>query len=155
MKVRMDPAVYLKRRRLARDYVLHVPDNRVALNEFVTGDMDQFRQMEGLDALRCQTVACLAGWLWTLPEYRDYARTHHASICDLGTLNKWLGLGHGKYGADPCPYPFGARVESGMKGEDAPVSDKTIALRRLDALVAEAEQRDAQRWNEQHPEEGA
>ena len=62
-----DKDVFLKRRRLARDYWLNVPPAMVNL------DLYGFDQLvnEGLGQ-KCGSVGCLAGWLQTMPEFREW-----------------------------------------------------------------------------------
>lgn len=85
-------AVILKRRQAARDYWLQIPPRKVdvSLAHYVTMDsssVDPMRPLAtspaeqhlsacGLDALQCGTFACVAGWLFTMPEYRDYRAQH-------------------------------------------------------------------------------
>lgn len=126
------PEVYLKRRMLARDYFMHVPEERVLLNKFTQGpDLLLFRTAIGFDALKCNAVACLAGWLWTLPEYREWAESKGLPICDVASTSLWIGVGR-CFGDHNAFDPRGTKEGSG--------SDKGIAMRRLDALVREAEE---------------
>jgi len=127
------PEVYLKRRRLARDYFLHVPEERVNLGNYTDGKDEQlFRKMVGLDALKCESVACLAGWLWTMPEYQDWARAAHRKIHSDEPLAAWLGINNPWTSMAFCP-----RMSSEPRHLG---SDKSVAIARLDRLIAEAEE---------------
>lgn len=82
------PEVYLKRRRLARDYFLQVPEGKV-------DECSRF----------------------------------------LGDLRSWLGIARDDddFSATRC------KEVDGPDCKDLTLSDKTLALRRLDRLIAEAE----------------
>ena len=129
----------LKRRRLALDYFRHIPEEKVLLKHYVDGRKhpeaeQRHLQSEGLDALECGTLACLAGWLWTMPEYRDWCRERHMQIANSFNTSQYLG----------CRQTAGifSRRCNGVDGPAAmcpDVTDKTLAVRRLEQLVAESE----------------
>ena len=129
----------LKRRRLALDYFCQIPDEKVTLQHYVNGRGNpaaehQHLHSEGLDALQCGTMACLAGWLWTMPEYRDWCRERGIKITNAFNTSQYLG----------CPRSAGifCRRCNGVDGPAAlcrDVTDKTLALRRLEKLVGESE----------------
>jgi hypothetical protein len=130
---------YLKRRGLALDYFRHIPDEKVLLHHYVDGRGSykaehRHFQSEGLDALQCGTMACLAGWLWTMPEYRDWCRERRMQITNPFNTCQYLG----------CRMATGifSRRCNGVDGPAAlrgDVTDKTLAVRRLEKLVAETE----------------
>src|SRR5215203_3588212 len=129
----------LKRRRLALDYFRQIPDEKVLLEHYVDGRNNpaaeqRHLQSEGLDALQCGTMACLAGWLWTMPEYRDWCRERRIQIANSFNTAQYLG----------CREVAGifSRRCNGVDGPAAlcrNVTDKTLAVRRLEKLVAESE----------------
>ena len=135
------PAIYLKRRCLAKDYFQQIPDERVGLNGWVRGTEAQCAQHAasvGLDALTCDTVACLAGWLWTLPEYREWVRAQpegYVESCRL--LQRFLGIDRRQRDSSSVFWPRNVRYD-GADASNPAISDKTLALRRLDRLIAEA-----------------
>jgi hypothetical protein len=129
----------LKRRRLALDYFSQIPEEKVLLQHYIDGrespEAEQRHlQSEGLDALHCGTIACLAGWLWTMPEYRDWCREARMQIANSSNTSQYLG----------CREIAGifSRRCNGVDGPAAmcpDVTDKTLAVRRLEKLVAESE----------------
>jgi hypothetical protein len=137
------PIVFLKRRMEARDYFLNIPAARVNLDKWVmapTAEQEfHHRRAVGLDAMQCGAVACLAGWLWTMPSYQDWVKTstaydHHDSAV---LLERYLGVQYSG-GSSMTERPFTCRVDL----NDQKAGDKTdyqLAVERLEALVAEAE----------------
>ena len=136
------PAIYLKRRCLAKDYFQQIPDERVGLNGWVRGteaQCAQHRTSIGLDALRCQTVACLGGWLMTMPEYREWvAQLKRPSGQFLSNLRMYLGLSDTPTYGETRVFNGRCTLNDGPDARNPAVTDKTLALRRLDRLIAEA-----------------
>lgn len=131
--------VKVKWRRLALDYFRQIPDEKIRLEHYVDGrgspaaEQRHF-QSEGLDALQCGTMACLAGWLWTMPEYRDWCRERRIQITSSFNTSQFLG----------CREIAGifSRRCNAVDGPAAmcpEVTDKALAVRRLEKLLAESE----------------
>lgn len=122
---------------LTRDYMLNIPNYKVDMSTFFTGiDEDKFLTYEGLDALKCHTVACLAGWIMTMPEYREWVRKNHPHT-DVHALNphhamEWLIGERNAFTSNmfsirkpiECQYPLGM------------MTDHEIAIHRLDMVLA-------------------
>lgn len=126
------PAIYLKRRRLALDYFCQFPPTRIWLNTFFSGpDAATFEKSLGLDCLRCNSTACVAGVLHTMPEYRE---TMKKSTLHLIALNAYLDIPSGTH-------LFGPRAAEtdGPDASNPAVSDWELGRRRLERLVKEAE----------------
>jgi hypothetical protein len=147
------PSLYRKRRHGARDYFLHIPEPRVNLRVMVDGpDYRAHARSYGLDALKCQSVACLAGWLITWPDYRDWLTSRPLkgvtwfNNAQFNHLAEYLGLDQcrdfGPCGGGPtCLNLFASRCikVDGPLAKHKGISDKIIALRRLDLIVDEAD----------------
>ena len=123
-----DDAIKLKRLRGARGYFQCWPEERVCpgLLRFVAGpEILQFSNAYGFDALECDAVACLAGILYTLPEFKDWLREQ--------------GL------RGPCPSYltefFGVHLWGIRYVEEGSGTDKEVALRRLDRAIAALEEK--------------
>ena len=99
-----------------------------------SGAQQRHFQSEGLDALQCGTMACLAGWLWTMPEYRDWCRERRIQITNSFNTCQYLG-------SREVQGIFSRRCNrvDGLGALCHDVTDKTLAVRRLEKLVAESE----------------
>lgn len=125
--------VKLKRARLARDYWRQIPPEKVCprLSEFVSGEGFingwVFEDAVGLDALQCEAVACLGGWLITMPEaIKAYGGPGRSLISRFTHLIDWLGV--------PLDQPLFAQRRPNESG-----TDWEVALKRLDDWIAELE----------------
>jgi hypothetical protein len=148
MEQKQPASVYLKRRMLARDYLAQIPAEVINLDDWVQPReevaiggrkpvIEAHLQANGLDALKCGSVACLAGWLWTMPEYKEWSlKACGQPMHDSHALRAWLGLD--RY--DPCHEEIfsaarGCYYDDGVKEG---TSDKDLALNRLDHIIKEA-----------------
>ena len=137
-----EPAkVYLARRRAARKFFEAIPDAQVDLADWVREDhyADHFQlPVEG--AIQCGSVACLAGWLFIMPEYRAWCLQRGHVAATPNALKQWLGIpdlsneAHDVYNS-----PFALRFSGLYDDDNADVlSDKEIAEERLTLLINEA-----------------
>lgn len=113
-----------KRRALARDYFLNVPESWIDLNR--TGYYANVWKNNGLQN-PCGAVACLGGWLCTMPEIQEWVRQRAfgascPSFCDVA---EFLGVRRWQVHA-------GDGLFSGRAHLDIP--QKQEALDRLDKL---------------------
>jgi hypothetical protein len=127
--------VYRKRRRLALDYWNQIPPAKVypGLRWFIGGTGKEIQQHEGavgLDALSCGTVACVAGWLYTMPEFREWTGTQFddGTYNHLYALERFLGVQDSRL--------FRERDDADDKFGEG-LSDHEVGRRRLQQLVGE------------------
>ena len=122
----MDVSQSLKRLQGFRDYWLNIPPGHVDLATVGGENL----HLEGLDNLRnCYSVGCLAGWLTTMPEFRQW---HWATY-----------RGKYPYSHDTIPncyrYLFPGTMElSGLFAGRQPRDTRTdweIGLSRLDTRI--------------------
>jgi len=128
--------VKLNRARLARNYWLGVPEDRVAyrLGDWIRGPSrnreEKHLNAYGYEFLKCGTVACLAGVLMTMPEVQDdarYTRIENTLAARILHLTEWLGLETSiSYLLSTCDL-----------GDHE--SDKEVGLVRLDQYIATLE----------------
>lgn len=124
-----DWKVALKNRRAALDYWMNVPSDKVSKNLgnwYVGGDEDQFMKSIGLDALSCGSVACLGGWLITMPEVIEESGSNGLSQ-RLWALRSFLKI----QPDEGNPFNYRQGHERG--------SDWDVARKRLERLVSYAE----------------
>jgi len=143
------PEIYLKRRRLAYDYFLQFPCERINLRDYVAGpERLEFEDSYGLDCLKCRAVACVAGTLWTMPEFRDWAGIGiwgTNGVNDDGLLLEYRllleYLGQPPISRDMEFNVFGMRktVNDGPDAKNPAISDWELGRRRLEKLVREME----------------
>lgn len=157
----MDDSVYLKRRLEAIEYFNHIPVRKVDLQEYVKLDEDNITwnyleyneirkkhlSANGLDALQCGTLACVAGWLLTMPAYQEWAQRQQYDTDGnfMTLLTKFLGLPlyKNKDENDTTAYLkfFSHRWESPYDQKHCYdieyVTDHTLAVNRLQHLVSQ------------------
>jgi hypothetical protein len=148
MEQKQPASVYLKRRMLARDYLAQIPAEVINLDDWVQPReevaiggrkpvIEAHLQANGLDALQCGSVACLAGWLWTMPEYKEWCqKVWHQPMHESSALRVWLGLD--RY--DPCHEELFSAARGCFYDDSISegASDKDLALHRLDQIIKEA-----------------
>ena len=132
---------YLARRRAARKFFEAIPGAQVDLADWVREDhyADHFQlPVEG--AIRCGSVACLAGWLFIMPEYRAWCLQRGHVAATPNALKQWLGIEHRINEAhDVFNSPFVCRYSGLYDDPNAGnLSDKEIAEERLTLLINEA-----------------
>lgn len=148
------PTEYLRRRVEARNYLGLVYPSRVHLQYYAKGatpwdEVAHVHHAEGLDAAyACNTTACLAGWLWTMPEYRAWVRTQKSTKLVVHDavmwLSIWLGIDVSIMGGPLAienyllHFPFTGRMA--CEGDDPRKTDAEVAMDRMEALVKEAQQ---------------
>lgn len=123
----------LKRILGVRDFWLNVPPKRVEMSRI--GDRQLI--LDGLDNLRhCEAIGCLAGWIQTMPEFRQwYKETYGRSYKFTPTVDT-IGLCY-KYLEITNP---GFRVFAGCTVEERAQygNEWEAALSRLDKLIKDA-----------------
>ena len=134
---------YLARRRAARKFFEAIPDAQVDLADWVREDhyADHFQlPVEG--AIQCGSVACLAGWLFIMPEYRAWCLQRGHVAATPNALKQWLGIPDLSNEAhDVFNSPFVCRYSGLYDDDNADVlSDKQIAEERMHLLIEEAEE---------------
>ena len=132
---------YLARRRAARKFFESIPDSQVDLADWVREDhYAEHFQLSVEGAIQCGSVACLAGWLFIMPEYRAWCLQRGHVAATPNALKEWLGIEHRINEAhDVFNSPFVCRYSGLYDDPNAGnLSDKEIAEERLTLLINEA-----------------
>jgi len=132
---------YLDRRCKALKFFESIPDAQVDLADWVREDhYAEHFQLPVEGAIKCGSVACLAGWLFIMPEYRAWCAAGGHVAATPNALKQWLGIPDLSNEAhDVFNSPFVCRF-SGLYDDDNAyvLSDKEIAEERLTLLINEA-----------------
>ena len=133
--------IYLKRQHLAQEYFRQIPESRIELSSWIFGTDAQCEAHLascGLkDALACNTVACLAGWLFTMPEFCEWRPPNRDGLLSrLEDLGAFLGIEYRSR-----VFSMRSTYIDGPDARNPAVTDKTLAHRRLDRLIRETKER--------------
>lgn len=149
-------AAYAARRAAALEYVQSLPQERINLDVFIESDefdTEKFartrrpieiREMHllaaGLEHIPCGSIACLAGWLVTMPRYRAWEQQqfpHHRTLSVVGIMDRlaWF-LGCDVQKAQQ--YYFSLLFEDERKlVRQGVLTQKQIAIARIEQLQYE------------------
>jgi len=164
---------YLERRRALYAYMSNVPEGRVNLDVLVDEDgamviggaaaralKSSEEETERRDALcathlnasgienvPCGTIACLAGWMMTMPQVKKYLVEKGMllntvmRLTELQTYIGFVGGGDESKAYETFAFPFSSRTVLEFKGRYAEMNDWQVAMERCTQLVRYAEAR--------------
>lgn len=114
------------------------PEDSESYSDQQREDIRKFCSAKGVEETPCGTIGCLAGWLNAMPAYKAWVKREHSNV-DMKTrtyvstdlLKEYFGMGENLFECGP----FDSRTKGERRGDLQPLSDKQIAIRRMQGEI--------------------